>query len=191
MNNTLKVTITNIKPLSEEECEENSTEINLSFTIPKEKSGELSRAIENLGSNDADFFTENLLEALNRQPKTFTCVKPLTKLEAAVTNTLNELGIPAHTKGYRYLRDAIVYVTTKPKLIEEVTKNLYPSIAKNHNTTPIRVERAMRHAIESCCTNGNMEAVNAHFAYCMASKRGKPTNSEFIAVLSDELRMYA
>lgn len=190
MNNALKVTITNNDFAEESKCETSSTEINLTFILSPEKSAKLNEAVRNARTDNPNNLAKNIFKIFAESEKSFEKVEPLTKLETAVTVILSELGIPAHTKGYRYLRDAIVLVTTTPALIEEVTKALYPSIAKNHNTTPSRVERVMRHAIESCCTKGNLEAVNSHFAYCIASERGKPTNSEFIAILSDELRMY-
>ena len=102
---------------------------------------------------------------------------------------INEFGIPAHTRGYRYLRDAVVLVSKNPELIGSVTRKIYPAVAARNNTTPVRVERVIRHAIESCFTKGNAETVYSYFPHCMTNEKGKPTNSEFIAVLSDKLRM--
>lgn len=188
MENTIKVTITNNNTSAESNCETSSTEINFTFTLSPEKSAELSKAVKNVKNDNLDMLAENVFKLFTEPKNSFKRVEPLTELETAVSDIISELGIPAHTKGYRYLRDAIVRVTENPDLIEQVTKALYPLIAKSHNTTPERVERVMRHAIENCCIKGNLEAVNSHFAYCIASERGKPTNSEFIAILSDELR---
>ena len=110
-------------------------------------------------------------------------------LEALVTNVIHELGVPAHIKGYQYLREAIMMVVNDIELINEITKQLYPEIADKYNTTPSRVERAIRHAIEVSWTRGRLETTNGIFGYTVSAAKGKPTNSEFIAMIADKLRL--
>lgn len=110
-------------------------------------------------------------------------------LENDVTQMLHEIGIPAHIKGYQYLRDAIVISVSDQDMLTSVTKVLYPNIAKNHQTTPSRVERAIRHAIEVAWSRGKMDTINDIFGYTVSNGKGKPTNSEFIALISDKIRL--
>lgn len=110
-------------------------------------------------------------------------------LESDITRVMHQMGVPAHVKGYQYLRDAILYVTEEVNLIGAVTKELYPLIADKYNTTPSRVERAIRHAIELAWDRGNVEMMNKYFGYTINLERGKPTNSEFIAMVADKMRM--
>lgn len=110
-------------------------------------------------------------------------------LENDVTQILHEIGVPAHIKGYQYLRDAIVASVEDQDMLTSVTKVLYPNIAKKHQTTPSRVERAIRHAIEVSWSRGKMETINEIFGYTVSNGKGKPTNSEFIALLSDKIRL--
>lgn len=110
-------------------------------------------------------------------------------LEARITNIIHEIGVPAHIKGYHYLRDAIAMVVEDIGLLGAVTKELYPRIAENHNTTPSRVERAIRHAIEVAWTRGRIDTIENIFGYTIDTDKGKPTNSEFIAMVADKLRL--
>jgi len=110
-------------------------------------------------------------------------------LDNDVTAIIHEIGIPAHIKGYRYLREAIMMVVERVDLLGCVTKELYPTIARTHSTTPSRVERAIRHAIEVAWSRGNVEVINGLFGHTVNRERGKPTNSEFIAMVADRLRM--
>ena len=110
-------------------------------------------------------------------------------LEAIVTEVIHELGVPAHIKGYQYLRDAIIMVINDMDILNSITKQLYPSIAKQYNTTPSRVERAIRHAIEVAWSRGNMDIINSLFSYTVSTGKGKPTNSEFIALIADKIRL--
>ena len=110
-------------------------------------------------------------------------------LEKDVTQILHEIGVPAHIKGYQYLRDAITISVEDQDMLTSVTKVLYPTIAKKHQTTPSRVERAIRHAIEVAWNRGKMETINEIFGYTVSNGKGKPTNSEFIALLSDKIRL--
>ena len=110
-------------------------------------------------------------------------------LEIEITSIIHEVGVPAHIKGYQYLRDAIVMVVEDMDLLGAVTKELYPAIAKQNKTTPSRVERAIRHAIEVAWNRGRLETINDLFGYTVQHDKGKPTNSEFIAIIADKLRL--
>lgn len=119
----------------------------------------------------------------------YTPVVKTKNLDVAVTNVIHEMGVPAHIKGYQYLRDAILMVIDEVSLLGAVTKELYPMIAQKYQTTPSRVERAIRHAIELAWDRGNVEMMNRFFGYTINLERGKPTNSEFIAMIADRLRI--
>lgn len=110
-------------------------------------------------------------------------------LEALVTNIIHEVGVPAHIKGYQYLREAIIMVVNDIDVINQITKSLYPKIAYKFNTTPSRVERAIRHAIEVAWGRGEQKIVENIFGYTISAAKGKPTNSEFIAMIADKLRL--
>ena len=110
-------------------------------------------------------------------------------LEALVTNVIHEVGVPAHIKGYQYLREAIMMVVNDIDIINQITKQLYPEIALKYMTTPSRVERAIRHAIEVAWGRGQTETVENIFGYTVSAAKGKPTNSEFIAMIADKLRL--
>lgn len=110
-------------------------------------------------------------------------------LEYRVSETLHTMGVPAHIKGYSLLRQGIIMVINDPEVITLVTKRLYPELAKANKTTASRVERAIRHAIEVAWDRGNVEVMNDYFGYTISNMRGKPTNSEFIAMISDRLRL--
>ena len=109
--------------------------------------------------------------------------------EQLVTEILHEIAVPAHIKGYQYLRSAIIMTIDNPELIGSITKQLYPSVAKAYGTTSSRVERAIRHAIEVAWDRGDIDVINSFFGYTVQSTRGKPTNSEFIALVADSLRL--
>ncbi len=110
-------------------------------------------------------------------------------LEALVTNVIHEVGVPAHIKGYQYLREAIMMVVNDIDIINQITKQLYPEIAEKYKTTPSRVERAIRHAIEVAWGRGQTDTVESIFGYTVSASKGKPTNSEFIAMIADKLRL--
>lgn len=110
-------------------------------------------------------------------------------LDSEVTELIHKIGIPAHIKGYLYLREAIVMVVEDVDLLSLVTKQLYPTVAERFMTTPSRVERAIRHAIEVAWTRGDLEAIESVFGHTISRERGKPTNSEFIAMIADRLRL--
>ena len=110
-------------------------------------------------------------------------------LEADVTEIIHEIGVPAHIKGYQYLRDAIMMSVNDIEMLNSITKVLYPSIAKKNQTTASRVERAIRHAIEVAWSRGRVDTIDELFGYTVNNKKGKPTNSEFIALISDKIRL--
>ena len=110
-------------------------------------------------------------------------------LETQVTKIIHQIGVPAHIKGYQYLRSAIIMTMKDTELINSITKQLYPGVAKKYGTTSSRVERAIRHAIEVAWDRGDIEVINSFFGYTVQSSRGKPTNSEFIALVADSLRL--
>ena len=110
-------------------------------------------------------------------------------LEKDVTDMIHEIGVPAHIKGYQYLREAIILAVNDDEIMNSVTKLLYPTVAKTFKTTPSRVERAIRHAIEVAWDRGDVDVLNSYFGYTIQNSRGKPTNSEFIAMISDKLKL--
>ena len=152
---------------------------------------------------EMDIFTKRIREMFNdsiiAEPVKRQSTMPTTEmittnrgpvdLETEITNIIHEIGVPAHIKGYMYLREAITMVVNDMELLSAVTKELYPSIAKKYNTTASRVERAIRHAIEVAWGRGQVEAINKLFGYTVHNEKGKPTNSEFIAIIADKLRL--
>ncbi len=110
-------------------------------------------------------------------------------IETQVTKIIHQIGVPAHIKGYQYLRTAILLTVSDSDIINSVTKVLYPSVAKKYSTTTSRVERAIRHAIEVAWDRGDVDTLNSYFGYTIQNNRGKPTNSEFIAMIADNLRL--
>lgn len=110
-------------------------------------------------------------------------------LDASITSIIHEIGVPAHIKGYMYLREAITMVYNDIELLGSITKVLYPDIAKKFNTTASRVERAIRHAIEVAWSRGNIDSISSLFGYTVSHSKAKPTNSEFIAMVADKLRI--
>ena len=111
------------------------------------------------------------------------------ELEFTVSEIMHQIGVPAHIKGYQYLREAIILSINDTEMMNSVTKLLYPTVAKTFNTTSSRVERAIRHAIEVAWDRGDVDVLSAYFGYTIQNTRGKPTNSEFIAMISDKLRL--
>ncbi len=110
-------------------------------------------------------------------------------IESMVTNIIHEIGVPAHIKGYQYLREAIIIAVNDMDVINAITKVLYPQVAKTFQTTPSRVERAIRHAIEVAWDRGDLDTLQRFFGYTVSNTKGKPTNSEFIALIADKLQL--
>ena len=134
-------------------------------------------------------------DSRNTNEKRSLSIKQLTNcpnrkiLEAEVTDIIHEVGVPAHIKGYQYLREAIIMSVNDMEMLNSITKILYPEIAKRFQTTPSRVERAIRHAIEVAWSRGKMDTIDKLFGYTINYGKGKPTNSEFIALITDKIRL--
>ena len=147
-------------------------EFQIMITVPgKKEEGESKR-----------IFSEVIVNEKNH-------VKQEHDLEQDVTDMIHEIGVPAHIKGYQYLREAIMMAVEDIEMLNSITKVLYPTIAKRFQTTPSRVERAIRHAIEVAWSRGRMETLDALFGYTVNTGKGKPTNSEFIALIADRIRL--
>jgi two-component system response regulator (stage 0 sporulation protein A) len=161
----------------------------------------LEREVMNAGASYfvlKPFQFEDLCERVLRMREGYSTKKTLfpaqkpslgATMEVKVTEILHQIGVPAHIKGYHYLRDSIIMSVENPEIINAVTKQLYPSVAKKYQTTSSRVERAIRHAIEVAWDRGDVDILNSYFGYTIHNSRGKPTNSEFIAMISDKLRL--
>lgn len=115
--------------------------------------------------------------------------RPVGDLNVIISDILHQIGIPAHIKGYKYVREAIRLSVTDPEMLNSVTKILYPTVAKTFGSTASRVERAIRHGIEVAWDRGDVDTLNKYFGYTIQSQRGKPTNSEFIAMIADKIRL--
>lgn len=133
--------------------------------------------------------TQSLDETQETSKKSINMGEPKDDLEMIVTNVIHQIGVPAHIKGYHYLRESIILSVNNTEIINSITKQLYPTVAKSFNTTSSRVERAIRHAIEVAWDRGDVDTLNSFFGYTIHNGRGKPTNSEFIAMISDKLRL--
>ncbi len=145
---------------------------------------------------DMEIFVKRIRELMTkREPNSTRKIhvvakaKGTTSIESEITNIIHEIGVPAHIKGYQYLREAILMVVNNIELLSAITKELYPGIATKFNTTPSRVERAIRHAIEVAWSRGRVDTINKLFGYTVHDKKGKPTNGEFIAMVADKLRL--
>ncbi|WP_284140349.1 MULTISPECIES: sporulation transcription factor Spo0A [unclassified Virgibacillus] len=143
----------------------------------------LADQIRQVQGNSAAFSNKQSISKGNRKER------KKKDLEASITNIIHEIGVPAHIKGYMYLREAITMVYNDVELLGSITKVLYPDIAKKFNTTASRVERAIRHAIEVAWNRGNIDSISALFGYTVSISKTKPTNSEFIAMVADRLRL--
>lgn len=145
----------------------------------------------NVVSEQKYFFQEDSHSIKSAVQDVESCIKQpeSMNLESEITSIIHEIGVPAHIKGYFYLREAISMVVNDIELLSAVTKELYPSIARKYNTTSSRVERAIRHAIEVAWNRGQIDSINKIFGYTVHNEKGKPTNSEFIAMVADRLRL--
>ena len=153
---------------------------------------EVYRILNDLINQDKEFQIMITVPSAEKKKSTTPIVeeKPIVRdLEQDVTNMIHDIGVPAHIKGYQYLREAIMMSVNDPVMISSITKILYPTIAKRFQTTPSRVERAIRHAIEVAWSRGRMETLDALFGYTINTGKGKPTNSEFIALIADKIRL--
>ena len=142
--------------------------------------GALVDRIRYAASMDYDLLRKNAIYRESKEKRDY---------EIEVTNILHQMGVPAHVKGYQYLRDAILYTVEDINLLGAVTKELYPMIGEKYNTSASRVERAIRHGIELAWNRGNVDMMIQYFGYTINTERGKPTNSEFIAMVADKIRL--
>ena len=143
---------------------------------------------------DVSALTEQIRRSVRDEPASLALAVATPRpgepdLEATVTEVIHEIGVPAHIKGYQYLREAILLTIADMEVINAVTKVLYPAVAKKYATTPSRVERAIRHAIEVAWDRGDLETLQKFFGYTVSNIKGKPTNSEFIAMIADHLSL--
>ncbi|MDO5559182.1 MAG: sporulation transcription factor Spo0A [Oscillospiraceae bacterium] len=138
---------------------------------------------------DVNTLKERIISLTQNSETVSTGIDKNHDLEIVVTDVIHQLGVPAHIKGYHYLREAILSSLSDQDLLESVTKSLYPNVATKFQTTSSRVERAIRHAIEIAWDRGNVETLNSFFGYTVNTSKGKPTNSEFIALITDKLRL--
>ena len=145
----------------------------------------LLNRIKHIRKSSIKRFREPVRQAVHEDPAPYG----KHNLEADVTNIIHEIGVPAHIKGYQYLREAIIMSVTNMDMLNSITKILYPGIAKKFDTTPSRVERAIRHAIEVAWSRGKMDTLDDLFGYTISNGKGKPTNSEFIALITDKIRL--
>lgn len=154
------------------------TKINLLVELAVTEDAERRKAIK-------EALVAEMMQPHTVEEEIRTCVL----LRQKVTDLIHEIGVPAHIKGYKYVREAIILAVTNPDIISAITYELYPEIAKTFQTTPSRVERAIRHAIEVAWTNGDMDTLTGIFGYTVSNTKGKPTNSQFIALLADRILM--
>ncbi|MDR7314090.1 sporulation transcription factor Spo0A [Brevibacillus nitrificans] len=164
------------------------------------KAVELGAAYYILKPFDMEVLAQRIRQMISSKPASsfVSSVKPQStlqvrgrNLDASITSIIHEIGVPAHIKGYLYLREAITMVYNDVELLGSITKVLYPDIAKKFNTTASRVERAIRHAIEVAWSRGNLDSISSLFGYTISNTKAKPTNSEFIAMVADKLRIEA
>ncbi|WNC17147.1 sporulation transcription factor Spo0A [Brevibacillus brevis] len=164
------------------------------------KAVELGAAYYILKPFDMEVLAQRIRQMITTKPASsfVSSVKPQAplavrgrNLDASITSIIHEIGVPAHIKGYLYLREAITMVYNDVELLGSITKVLYPDIAKKFNTTASRVERAIRHAIEVAWSRGNLDSISSLFGYTISNTKAKPTNSEFIAMVADKLRIEA
>ena len=132
---------------------------------------------------------EKLIKWKTRKPQTGYPTANADNIEIIISDIMRQIGVPAHIKGYQYLRTSIELCIANPEMLGSVTKILYPTVAKQYSTTASRVERAIRHAIEVAWDRGDVDVLSSFFGYTIDSERGKPTNSEFIAMISDKIRL--
>ncbi len=162
---------------------------NHNMLLEANNAGALMCMIKPVNTENLVYYIENLLVNYSDDLGNIPEDNSSRNLEEQVTKIIHQIGVPAHIKGYQYLRTAIILTVNDSDIINSVTKILYPTIAKKYQTTTSRVERAIRHAIEVAWDRGDVEVLNSYFGYTIQINRGKPTNSEFIAMIADNLRL--
>ncbi|MBQ3136888.1 MAG: sporulation initiation factor Spo0A C-terminal domain-containing protein [Clostridia bacterium] len=168
--------------------EEEISEIVFSLSLSSQKIDSIREVMKDIGEENSQQMLQTIIRMMADETSESLISASLSDFEEAATFILSEFGIPAHTKGYRYLREALVLVAQRPILVEGITKCLYPAIAEHHGTTSSRVERVVRHAIESGCTKGDTQALHHYFPHSISKDKLKPTNAEFIAVIGDVVK---
>jgi two-component system, response regulator, stage 0 sporulation protein A len=167
----------------QEEVTKKAVELGASYYILKPFDMDvLANRIRQVAGSSTSYTIKPMMKPQSAMPKVRT-------LDQNITSIIHEIGVPAHIKGYMYLREAITMVYNDVELLGSITKVLYPDIAKKFNTTASRVERAIRHAIEVAWSRGNMDSIGSLFGYTVSNSKAKPTNSEFIAMVADKLRI--
>ena len=149
----------------------------------------LIKRINQLQDHEQEYFIHDTAQGHLRKSLVLKDSLAANDLEVDITNLIHEIGVPAHIKGYQYLREAIMMSVEDSEMMGSITKILYPTIAKKYRTTASRVERAIRHAIEVAWNRGRMETLDDMFGYTINTGKGKPTNSEFIALIADKIRL--
>lgn len=177
LNLTEKPTFILMSPINKQSVLMEATESGADLCIPKP-----------FDFSTIAYHVESILKSKSRS-NARKDISPSADMEAQVTKIIHQIGVPAHIKGYQYLRTAILMTIEDNDIINSVTKVLYPSVAKKYQTTTSRVERAIRHAIEVAWDRGDVDTLNSYFGYTIQNTRGKPTNSEFIAMIADNLRL--
>lgn len=173
----------------------NNSQIKFAQTICRDNVNHIFVRFIDEECNEPDMEKEILALARCKQTGISVCQsedagkEQLTRLEVKVTEIIHEVGVPAHIKGYQYLRSSILMAVQDMDILDSITKQLYPSIAKEYATTPSRVERAIRHAIEVAWSRGNSDTMHELFGYTLQQGKLKPTNSEFIALIADKIRL--
>ena len=158
----------------------------IDYTLLTKRISDISENVTSIKPSKKSFPTNNVVLMETRRPN---FIENNSSIETKIANLMHEIGVPVHIKGHLYLREAIKLVVEDISLLGAITKELYPTIAKKHNTTSSRVERAMRHAIEVTWMRGATQNINNLFGYSLNAQKNKPTNSEFIAMIADKLRL--
>lgn len=184
MSESISLAVRSPKEAGEEEV----SEISLRLSLSGEKTYRIREMLKDAGEETGKEVAENIFRIMTEEKRDNLSSASLSDYEEAATFILGEFGIPAHTKGYRYLKEALVLVAHSPLLVDGITKSLYPVIAERYGTTAARVERVVRHAIESGCTRGDTQALYHYFPHSLSKDKLKPTNAEFIAAMADVVK---
>ncbi|MBB5173057.1 sporulation transcription factor Spo0A [Texcoconibacillus texcoconensis] len=186
---TKRPNIIMLTAFGQEDVTKKAVDLGASYYILKPFDMEtLINKVRDVGGQGGVSFLENRSQAAVSSSEPKKEEEPM-NLDASITSIIHEIGVPAHIKGYMYLREAITMVYNDIELLGSITKVLYPDIAKKYNTTASRVERAIRHAIEVAWSRGNIDSISKMFGYTVSVSKAKPTNSEFIAMVADKLRI--
>ncbi len=179
----------NLEPKNSDETDSDALpQTELSLLLSGENNRHIREVLETADEESRKKLAETIMRMTAEEERERLRLVSVSEFEEATTFILGEFGIPAHTKGYRYLREAIVLVAQRPLMIDGITKSLYPAIASLYGTTSVRVERVVRHAIESGCTKGDTQALYHYFPHIVSEDKFKPTNAEFIAVIGDVVK---